>query len=87
MRNERTGESDYVEYKHRVGHGVLHRGQQLHGAMPIADGERLNLIIWMRSSSVRNQLCPMCDSKPDLQPESGFADGFTQTQVDVCDVQ
>lgn len=27
-------------YKHQIGVGVLHRGQQLHGAMPIEEGER-----------------------------------------------
>ena len=87
MRTEATSHTDYIEYKHKLGHGVLHRGQQMHGALPISDGERYNLIVWMRSSSVRNDLCPMCDSKPDLEPEVGFADGFTLKQVDVCDVQ
>lgn len=49
----------------------------MHGAHPITFGERYNLIIWMRSSSVRNKLCPMCDKPPELVPNMGYGDGFT----------
>ena len=31
---------DRLVYRHQVGVGALHRGQHLHGAMPIEDGER-----------------------------------------------
>ena len=51
--------------EHTPTFGVLHRGQHLHGTEPIKSGERYNLIIWMRSSSKRNQLCPMCWQKPE----------------------
>ena len=27
-------------YEHKLGHGVLHRGSHLHGALPIESGER-----------------------------------------------
>lgn len=65
------------EVTHRKGWAVLHRGQQLHGALPIDDGQRHNIIMWMRSSSVRNLNCPMCDSKPVLiEAAQGFGDGF-----------
>ena len=84
MRNASSSD-DFLEYRHCKSVGVLHRGQQLHGAMPIQDGERYNLIIWMRSSSVRNQLCPMCDQPPDLEPvKHGFGDGFSLVQENVC---
>ena len=44
-----------------VGHGVLHLGRQVHSALPITDGERENLVVWMRSSAWRRQHgCPMC---------------------------
>ena len=44
-----------------VGHGVLHLGAQIHAALPIASGERRNLVIWMRSRSHRLSTgCPMC---------------------------
>jgi len=46
-----------------VGYAVLHRGQELHCALPISDGERLNLVIWMRSAAWRQSCgCPMCGS-------------------------
>ncbi|NXU88283.1 OGFD2 protein, partial [Xiphorhynchus elegans] len=81
----------YVEVEHVGTQGLLHRGGQIHGALPIGSGERWNLIVWMRSSAVRNRLCPMCNSKPQLVAAQGFGDGFTGTledavpgTVDVC---
>ena len=58
----------------------------MHGAMELGDGERFNLIIWMRSSSVRNKLCPMCNKKPDLIEMPGVDAGFRVKDVDVCSV-
>ncbi|XP_041347458.1 2-oxoglutarate and iron-dependent oxygenase domain-containing protein 2-like isoform X2 [Gigantopelta aegis] len=85
MRTESSRPS-YTEYSHRATVGVVHRGQHRHGANAIQSGERYNLIIWMRSSRVRNQLCPMCDSPPELVETVGFGDGFTNGDhvVDVC---
>ena len=65
-------------YYHKIGRGVIHRGQHMHGAMDISDGERYNLIIWMRSSSVRNDCCPRCNQPPNLIPFEGYGDGFTK---------
>lgn len=77
--------SHRIGYSHQLGHGLLHLGQQLHGALPISQGTRYNLIIWMRSSRVRNRLCPMCDQEPSLVPvKNGFGDGFTAKTVNVC---
>ncbi|NXJ60553.1 OGFD2 protein, partial [Rostratula benghalensis] len=73
----------YIEIEHVGARGLLHRGGQIHGALPIASGERWNLIIWMRSSAIRNQLCPMCNKKPELVEAEGFGDGFTETLDDV----
>lgn len=57
----------------------------MHGALPIQSGERINLIIWMRSSVVRNKSCPMCGMEPRLMPCSGEGDGFTTgNSVPVC---
>ncbi|NXW57277.1 OGFD2 protein, partial [Eurystomus gularis] len=72
----------YIEIEHVGAQGLLHRGGQIHGALPIASGERWNLIIWMRSSAIRNQLCPMCNKKPELVEAEGFGDGFTETLED-----
>ncbi|GFY63334.1 2-oxoglutarate and iron-dependent oxygenase domain-containing protein 2 [Trichonephila inaurata madagascariensis] len=77
MRTIPIAESNYISIQHKVGYGIFHRGQQLHGALPIMKGERQNLIIWLRASSVRNKLCPMCNSKPTLSPSVGYGDGFT----------
>ncbi|XP_055936341.1 2-oxoglutarate and iron-dependent oxygenase domain-containing protein 2-like [Argiope bruennichi] len=74
---------------HKIGYGIFHRGQQLHGALPITEGERHNLIIWLRSSSVRNKMCPMCNSTPSLTPTTGYGDGFTvaeENSVQICNV-
>lgn len=84
MRTVPLKETECSEYEHKAGVGLLHRGQHYHGALPIHTGERYNLIIWMRSSKVRNNLCPMCDRKPDLVQTIGYGDGFTQATVDVC---
>ncbi|XP_036597918.1 LOW QUALITY PROTEIN: 2-oxoglutarate and iron-dependent oxygenase domain-containing protein 2 [Trichosurus vulpecula] len=84
-----SNEGQYVEVPNVLGHGILHRGGQLHGALPLESGERWNLIIWMRASSVRNRLCPMCKKPPELVEDEGFGDGFTREEgepstVDVC---
>lgn len=71
-------EVECTEVTHRVTEGLLHRGQHMHGALPIASGQRWNLIVWMRSSQQRNQLCPMCNRRPTLVEGEGFADGFTK---------
>ncbi|NWI95281.1 OGFD2 protein, partial [Pitta sordida] len=67
----------YIEVGHVRAQGLFHPGGQIHGALPVASGERWNLILWMRSSAIRNQLCPMCNSKPRLVEAEGFGDGFT----------
>ena len=69
---------------HKQGNGILHRGYHRHGAMPLEKGERYNLIIWMRSSSIRNKICPMCNEPPDLIVTEGDGDGFVMPEVQVC---
>ena len=65
--------------EHRPGHGILHRGDHIHRALPIESGERWNLILWLRSSEHRNRTCPMCGEKPDLSEvaSGSYGDGFT----------
>ncbi|KAL9981094.1 hypothetical protein ACROYT_G009753 [Oculina patagonica] len=85
MRQVPLIETECSECDHTPSYGLLHRGQHMHGALPIHSGERINLIIWMRSSAVRNKLCPMCDAEPRLVPCGGTGDGFTAGQpVAVC---
>ncbi|KAM4808619.1 2-oxoglutarate and iron-dependent oxygenase domain-containing protein 2 [Rhinophrynus dorsalis] len=93
MREVPSNERRYTEVEHFTGQGIIHRGQHVHGALPITDGERWNLIIWMRASKVRNILCPMCDKEPQLVETLGDGDGFTQAggedrgqTVNVCSV-
>ncbi|KTG43040.1 hypothetical protein cypCar_00023042 [Cyprinus carpio] len=75
-------ETECVEVKHHVTEGLLHRGQHMHGALPISSGTRWNLIIWMRASRERNKLCPMCGKRPTLVESDGFSDGFTMDPDD-----
>lgn len=87
MRTIPVGESNCILVHHKVGYGIFHRGQQLHGALPIMKGERQNLIIWLRASSVRNKLCPMCNSRPILSPAIGYGDGFTlNEETTICNI-
>ncbi|MEE6504087.1 hypothetical protein FKM82_005061 [Ascaphus truei] len=93
MRQVPANERRYTEVEHVFGQGILHRGQQVHGALPITSGERWNLIIWMRASSLRNKLCPMCDREPRLVETLGEGDGFSEAggegraeTVNVCAV-
>ncbi|XP_030316243.1 2-oxoglutarate and iron-dependent oxygenase domain-containing protein 2 [Calypte anna] len=78
FRQDPTPVPKYIEIQHVGSQGLFHRGGQIHGALPIASGERWNLIVWMRASSIRNQLCPMCNQKPELVAAEGFGDGFTE---------
>lgn len=85
-----------LHVEHRTGWGVLHRGGHMHSAEKLLGGKRYNLIMWMRSSAVRNVTCPMCNQPPQLLPTPGADDGFTiqdqgtqitvprQREVDVC---
>ena len=59
--------SAYHEWTAGVGHAVLHLGQQVHAALPITEGERRNLVVWMRSTAWRQAHgCPMCGSTARL---------------------
>nr|XP_020446181.1 2-oxoglutarate and iron-dependent oxygenase domain-containing protein 2 [Monopterus albus] len=78
MRQVPLSETECSEVEHKVTEGLLHRGQHMHGALPISSGQRWNLIVWMRASKERNKLCPMCNRKPTLAEGEGFADGFTK---------
>ena len=76
--------SKCVEIKHQQGNGILHRGQQMHGALPILSGERQNIIVWMRSSEIRNMCCPMCGKRPSVVKVVGKGDGFAVPCVSLC---
>lgn len=41
-------------YEHVIGRGIIHLGRQRHGADTITSGNRMNLIVWARSSHFRN---------------------------------
>ena len=73
-------QDDHI-YSHVKGQGLLHRGQHMHGARKITEGERYNLIVWMRASSIRNNLCPMCDQSPRLVVMEGCGAGFTRNVI------
>lgn len=84
MRQVPLSETECMEVEHRVTEAVLHRGQHMHGALPISSGCRWNLVLWMRASRQRNLLCPMCNRSPRLQPSDGYGDGFTEEDTGLC---
>jgi len=51
-----THGEEYI-YSHKKGETIFHYGEHRHGAHPITSGERLNLIIWYRASSLRQHTC------------------------------
>ncbi|CAE7593056.1 ogfod2 [Symbiodinium necroappetens] len=71
-------ETEAIEVALHRGHGVLHAGLELHKAQPITQGRRHNLIMWCRSSGIRNDLCPMCFEQPQVLPTNKFFhEGFS----------
>jgi len=73
-----------IEVELKRGHGVLHAGLDMHKALPITAGRRHNLIIWCRSSSVRNDRCPMCFLPPRVIPTNMYMhEGFTSPPCDL----
>lgn len=77
--NTEMYETSTFQYTNTPRYGILHRGRQMHEALPIEYGTRHNMVMWMRSSAVRNQLCPMCLSVPQLEQDTtgGYGQGFT----------
>lgn len=74
----RANDESGFGYIHQEGFAVVHRGSAVHCVLPLIQGRRVNMVMWMRSSSVRNLRCPMCNNKPELEPvETGWGDGFT----------
>ena len=86
MKDVPLEESECVECEHNPTWGLLHRGQHMHGALPIQSGERYNLIIWLRASSVRNLHCPMCRREPEIVENEGYSDGFTADNIKTVNV-
>lgn len=60
---------DKKAYHWRVGAGsmLLHPGEMLHEVLPLESGERMGLIIWLRSNMYRCvNGCPLCRMSGDL---------------------
>jgi len=71
-------ESPPFEVPLRKGYGVFHAGLELHKALPITSGTRHNLILWCRSSGIRNDMCPMCFQQPQvIATNRHHHEGFT----------
>ncbi|MFT5683543.1 MAG: hypothetical protein ACI8RZ_004475 [Myxococcota bacterium] len=52
--------ADRLRWEHRPGIGLLHAGKHRHGALPIEEGLRRNLILWCRSSAYRAAVTEEC---------------------------
>ena len=69
-------------YVHQQGRAIMHRGRNLHCVLPLNSGHRINMVVWLRSSFVRNKICPMCSKPPDLETVfHGWGDGFTMNKI------
>ncbi|KAG8366675.1 hypothetical protein BUALT_Bualt17G0104200 [Buddleja alternifolia] len=51
--NTETQSEEIFDYSHVPGHAVLHRGRHRHGARATTSGNRINLLLWCRSSVFR----------------------------------
>ncbi|CAA2949650.1 uncharacterized PKHD-type hydroxylase At1g22950-like [Olea europaea var. sylvestris] len=51
--NTETQSEEIFDYSHVPGRAVLHRGRHRHGARATTSGNRINLLIWCRSSVFR----------------------------------
>ncbi len=70
-------------YSHRTGYAVVHAGTHRHGALPLIDGERTNLILWLKADRaiprvvvLKRGADPVCVSHthdPDSSPDNGVA--------------
>eukprot|EP00931_Biecheleriopsis_adriatica_P063628 TRINITY_DN38571_c0_g1_i2.p1 TRINITY_DN38571_c0_g1~~TRINITY_DN38571_c0_g1_i2.p1 ORF type:complete len:191 (-),score=42.37 TRINITY_DN38571_c0_g1_i2:62-634(-) len=78
LATEREDGSAPTTVELRRGQGVLHAGLDMHKALPITSGMRHNLILWCRSSGIRNDMCPMCWKQPSVVPTNRYHhEGFT----------
>jgi len=57
-----------LTYIHKKGKAIIHAGRHRHGAAEITAGERYNLIVWLRSSTFRQE-DERNYSRPDLKIE------------------
>lgn len=56
--------SQPLRVPHRRGVAILHRGRELHAALPVSNGTRTNLVVWARSTTHREAMgCPMCGER------------------------
>ncbi|XP_055809620.1 2-oxoglutarate and iron-dependent oxygenase domain-containing protein CP2-like [Solanum dulcamara] len=51
--NTESQPEEIFDYSHSVGRAVLHRGRHRHGARATTSGQRINLLLWCRSSVFR----------------------------------
>ncbi|XP_016443064.1 2-oxoglutarate and iron-dependent oxygenase domain-containing protein CP2-like [Nicotiana tabacum] len=51
--NTETQPEEIFDYSHVTGRAVLHRGRHRHGARATTSGQRINLLLWCRSSVFR----------------------------------
>ena len=54
-RQTATDPSEDFEIEHEIGQAILHAGRHRHGVHPLRRGRRRNLILWMQSSTARDE--------------------------------
>jgi len=60
MRGSAVDDCTYFAAKPSIGTALIHSGRRLHKVESVLAGERFNLILWCRSSKLRNGSCPCC---------------------------
>lgn len=61
FRGEALLDSEYEDYEHDLGKGILHSGRHFHAVTPVTKGERWVWIMWTRSwLGERSAQCPCC---------------------------
>ena len=87
MQNQTTHRKLRYVHEHHIGKAVIHSGKRRHGALPIASGRRINLVMWLKSQRpikqfpyIRSrQLDPVCISHTHDKETDGGVQDFKTT--------
>lgn len=53
VRDSQSEKIEDIEVAHKVGSALFHVGQHWHGSTSLQSGERHNVVMWFRSSKMR----------------------------------
>ena len=88
MQNQHSHRRIRYVHNHEIGRAVIHSGKRRHGALPIASGRRINLVMWLKSNAavqplayIRNprDVDPVCISYTHDNEKRGGVQEFNDT--------